>query len=438
MRFEGYECYKDSGIEWLDTIPTEWEMRRIKEIFSIAEGQVNPLVEPYKSMILIAPNHIEKNTGKIIYTEISSEQGAISGKYYVHSGELIYSKIRPALNKICKIDFDCLCSADMYPLKVNNQSNNSYYMQVFLCIDFVNYVSADSSRVAMPKVNRDSLRLYRFPFPPLKTQQKIAIYLDKQTQKIDKEINLLEQKIEKYKELKQTLINETVLRGLDKGVELKDSGIEWIGEIPKNWEVKRLKDLGVIETSSVNKKNNDKESFIKLVNYTDVYKSINKELINDDGYMKTTANSLQIREKKLKKGDVLFTPSSETIEDIAISAVVLENLENTLYSYHLLRLRFSVKFDDIFKKYLFNNHTVQYYFSKSAKGTTRKILGLNYFYNLKMPIPPLQEQTQIANYLDEKTQKIDNITQTISKKIELLKEFRKTLVNDMVTGRVKV
>jgi type I restriction enzyme S subunit len=98
----------------------------------------------------------------------------------------------------------------------------------------------------------------------------------------------------------------------------------------------------------------------------------------------------------------------------------------------------NMKHADIFKKYLFNNHTVQYYFSKSAKGTTRKILGLNYFYNLRVPIPPLKEQIKIANYLDEKTQKIDNITQTISKKIELLKEFRKTLINDVVTGRVKV
>ncbi len=289
------------------------------------------------------------------------------------------------------------------------------------------------------------LRLYWRDFkrinllvPTYDTQTKIATYLDQKTQTIDKEITLLEQKTAKYKELKQTLINETVLRGLDRAVKLKESEIEWIGEIPEGWEVKRLKDLGKTETSSVDKKIRDGEDIVKIVNYIDVYNNGNRELYNSDNYMLVSANSLQKRTKHLKKGDMLFTPTSETIEDIGISAIVLQDLENTLYSYHLLRLNFYIVIDNKFKKYLFNNQYVQSYFSKSAKSSTRKILGLTVFDNLRVAIPPKREQTQIANYLDEKTQKIDNIIETIQTKIALLKEFRKTLINDVVTGRVKV
>jgi len=146
-----------------------------------------------------------------------------------------------------------------------------------------------------------------------------------------------------------------------------------------------------------------------------------------------------VKSKFLKKGDVLFTPSSETIEDIGVSAVVMEDLENTLYSYHLLRLRFSKNVFLNFKKYLFNNDFVQIYLSKSATGTTRKIIGLSAFNNLSVIMPPtLKEQEEIAHYLDQKTQTIDKIVFNINTQIQTLKELRKTLINDAVTGKIKV
>src|SRR5690606_24654866 len=210
-----------------------------------------------------------------------------------------------------------------------------------------------------------------------------------------KKINILEQKITQYKDLRRSLINQVVTKGLNKNVKLKDSGIDRIGKIPEQWEIKRLKHLGNIETSSVNKKIEEDEVLVKLVNYKDIYNNPTKEIHNNEEYMVVSANNLQLQFKKLKKGDVLFTPSSETIEDIGVSAVVMENLNNTLYSYHILRLRFTKQMNDSFKKYMFNNDFVQSYFSKTAKGTTRKILGLNDFNSLCVIVPPLKEQILI-------------------------------------------
>src|SRR5690606_33939102 len=178
---------------------------------------------------------------------------------------------------------------------------------------------------------------------------------------------------------------------------------------------------------------------VKLVNYVDVYNNPQKEIWNSEDFMTVSANELQIRSKCLKKGDALFTPSSETIEDIGVSSIVMENLENTLYSYHLIRLRFSTDFDIHFKKYMLNNEKVQYYFSHLATGTTRKILGLNTFYNLPIVFPPSKkEQEQIGQYLAEKSLKIDQIITNIQAQITTLKELRKTLINDVVTGKIKV
>jgi type I restriction enzyme S subunit len=224
---------------------------------------------------------------------------------------------------------------------------------------------------------KDDFKSIEFLYPPLEEQTTIAQYLDNKTRAIDKKINLLTKKAETYKELRKSIINDAVCKGLDKNVKLKESGIDWIGKIPEHWKVERLKALGDFETSSVNKKIEEEEELVKLVNYTDVYGNMNKEVWNSDSYMVVSANKLQLRFKRLRQGDVLFTPSSETIADIGVSAVVMEDLKNTLYSYHILRLRFSLKIQLNFKKYLFNNDFVQEYFSKSATGTTRKILGLN-------------------------------------------------------------
>jgi type I restriction enzyme, S subunit len=194
-----------------------------------------------------------------------------------------------------------------------------------------------------------------------------------------------------------------------------------------------------METSSIDKKTIEDEKLVRLVNYKDVYGNLKKEIYNQSDYMIVSANMKQLKDKNLKQGDVLFTPSSETYEDIGVSAVVMENLIDTLYSYHILRLRFHKTINLDFKKYLFNNNYVQTYFSKSAKGTTRKILGLTHFYNLEVAFPTeYEEQKAIAEYLNVKTAKINQIVITINDQIEKLKELRKTLISDVVTGKIKV
>lgn len=438
MIFKKYDSYKSSGVEWIDDIPNDWNIYRVASIFKESKEKGEKGL-PFLTVSIHNGVSSKELSGKELDRKVLRVEDSSKNKK-VRKNYLVYNMMRAWQGGFGTVEVDGMVSPAYVVARPIEEFKTKFIESLFRTPNGIAELKKYSKGIVDFR-----LRLYwsefkniHFALPPFDTQIKIIEYLNKKIKKIDEEVELLEQKIEKYKELKYTLINKIVLRGLDKEVELKSSNIEWIGKIPKHWEIKRLKELGFIETSSVNKKINEDEKIVNLVNYTDVYKSKTKEIYNDVGFMKVSANNLQIKQKILRKGDVLFTPSSETIEDIGISSVVMENLENTLYSYHLLRLRFTSKVDDCFKKFLFNNSAVQYYFSKSVKGTTRKILGLNDFYNLKILIPSYKEQTQIANYLDEKTSKIDTIIETIEEKIKVLKELRKTLINDVVTGKVKV
>ncbi len=151
-RYRAYPEYKDSGVEWLGEVPARWEVRKFKHCCFISEGQVDPEEKKYQEWPLIAPNHIESGTGRLLQIESAWDQGAISGKYLVYAGEIIYSKIRPALNKLCVSPEDCLCSADMYPVRVIAHLELRFLFYFMLSDLFVLRMTNESMRVAMPKV----------------------------------------------------------------------------------------------------------------------------------------------------------------------------------------------------------------------------------------------------------------------------------------------
>ncbi|MBN8104155.1 restriction endonuclease subunit S [Vibrio vulnificus] len=177
---------KDSGVEWLGEVPEHWAVMKFNHCAQIRNGLVDPKGSKYRDMVLYAPNHIEKATGKVLYRETASEQGADSNKYLCYQGEVIYSKIRPALAKvaICTEEL-ALCSADMYPISCINGLSNEWLYWFMLSDSFTKAVVLDSDRVAMPKVNRESLGDYKIPFPTESEQSDISSHIKAQTQKLD-------------------------------------------------------------------------------------------------------------------------------------------------------------------------------------------------------------------------------------------------------------
>lgn len=214
----------------------------------------------------------------------------------------------------------------------------------------------------------------------------------------------------------------------------KDSGIEWIGEIPEHWEIKKMRNLGIFSSSGIDKKIKSEEKLIKIINYTDIYGNDSHEL-NEKEYMVVSATDTQIQRHSVRKGDLIFTPSSETVDDIGISALVTEDLQNTAFSYHVLRFSFNNEHEVVmrYRKYLCNNSLIYDYFSSLARGTTRQTLNRNDFKETPVILPSTKEQEKIAAYLDEKTEKIDSIIKELEDQKEKLELYKRELIAHVVT-----
>ena len=222
---------------------------------------------------------------------------------------------------------------------------------------------------------------------------------------------------------------------MEKYQSYKPSGVEWIGEIPEHWETIRFGMLGIFSSSGIDKKLDDNETSVRMVNYTDIIKSrVHNPIINNQiDFMVVTTPQSKLVEHKLRKGDLVFLPSSETCEDLGVSSLIDFDENDIVYSYHILRFKFLKEVNHYFKKYRGNHNGVYNQFSLEGKGTTRQIIGRNVFRNVKVVLPPISEQHQIVQFLDEKTVLIDELILTKERKITLLKEQRTSLINQVVT-----
>ena len=186
-------------------------------------------------------------------------------------------------------------------------------------------------------------------------------------------------------------------------------------------------DIGEFKTSSVDKKIVEGQKLIRLVNYMNVFKHENIDSSAIKNLMTVSANETQLNNSNLKRGDILFTPSSETPDDIGRSVVIFEDLKDTLYSYHLMRFRPKVKLDILYSHYFCNISDVMRQTSRVATGSTRFTISVGEFSKIQINLPSLPEQTKIANFLSS----IDNKIKQVGKQLDESKQFKKALLQQM-------
>ncbi|MES1979335.1 MAG: restriction endonuclease subunit S [Pseudomonadota bacterium] len=211
----------------------------------------------------------------------------------------------------------------------------------------------------------------------------------------------------------------------------KDSGVAWLGEVPKHWEVKRLKQACQVYPSNVDKKSHDGEEPVLLCNYTDVY--YNETITQEMNFMAATASADQIAKFTLRAGDTIITKDSETADDIAIAALVPHDLPGVVCGYHLSMVRPLSGTHGPFVKRLFDSIYAKSCFAVRANGLTRVGLGQYELDNVELPFPPLPEQTEIAAFLNRETAKIDELVAEQRRLMELLKEKRQAVISHAVT-----
>jgi type I restriction enzyme S subunit len=219
-------------------------------------------------------------------------------------------------------------------------------------------------------------------------------------------------------------------------VKMKDSGVEWIGEIPEEWEPKRLRFIGSYKNSNVDKKSYEDQKPVRLCNYTDVY--YNEKITNNLEFMESTASDNEIDSMTLKRGDIIITKDSEDPHDIGIPAIVSEDLDNVVCGYHLTVIRTP---DLATANYLFR--AIQGDISKAqfyveSPGVTRFGLNQETIGSLWVALPPIELRLILANFLDKQTNIIDSLISKTEESINLLKEKRSALITAAVTGKIDV
>ena len=423
-----YPKYKDSGIEWIVEIPEFWEVRKLKYCDYVIMGQ-SPNSDTYNDNFDGLPflqgnaDFTEKNPKARIWCD-SSNKVALKND--------ILLSVRAPVGAVNIADQPYGIGRGLCSIR-SKKSNLKYLYFIILNIsEKLNSIATGTTYLA---VSVDDIKRTYIPQPPLPEQKVIANFLDRKTKQIDTLIRKKEKLIELLKEECTAIINHAVTKGLNPDVTMKDSCIEWIGEIPEEWEVKKLKYLANAKPSNIDKKSKANEDEIFLCNYIDVY---NNDFISSElDFMQATANKSQIEKFILIRGDVIATKDSETPDDIANPALVVENFDNVVCGYHLTHIKpKNIHGDYLFRQ--FQSKFLQAYFEISANGVTRYGIGVDKFNSVLILVPTHEEQKSIANFLDRKTAEIDSTIKKHKKLIELLKEYRTALISEVVTGKIDV
>ncbi len=438
-----YSAYKDSGIEWIGNYPKAWEMKRLKFVSKINPSR--PAHIPENLQCVFIPMQAMNTDGTFDQSEHLPLSELKSGFTYFAKDDVIFAKITPCFENgkgallshlESGIGFGSTEFHVLRDMKGRTLSKFLYYLTI--SGEFRRLGEAFMQGVAGQKrVTSDFVRDYMVAIPSIDEQKSIAEYLDRKTAQIDELIIKKERMMELLKEERTAIINQAVTRGLDRNVELKDSGVDWFGKIPKHWGIKKIKFNTSVQFSNVNKKSEEGEIPVRLCNYVDVY--YNDIITPKLDFMEATASQEEIKKFKLRFGDVLVTKDSEEWDDIAIPAYVSIELPDLICGYHLAQIRpLSRSINGKFLFWLMSADCINYQFKIEASGVTRFGLSNYALSNALIPIPPMSEQDGIAIFIDRKTTVIDEQIKREGKSIELLKEYRASLISEVVTGKIDV
>jgi type I restriction enzyme S subunit len=447
LSIKKYPSYKDSTIEWLGDVPEHWKVRRLKEVI------VSPLSYGANEM---ASDSNPEHPRFIRITDFSENEELkdetfkslspnIAQKYLLKEGDILFARSGATIGKTFHFkNYKGKACYAGYLIKArpnpNIISSNflSYYTKSSL---YDTWKSQVFIKATIENISAEKYSFFLFiPLPPLAEQKSIATYLDTKTAQIDRKIDLLTQKAKSYADLKRSIINETVTRGLERSVAMKDSEIDAIGEVPEHWKAVRLKNIFTYTKGYAFKSDDFIDFGTPVVKATDIkqYRILEPTSFIDSSILESYKNVL------LKNNDIIISTvgSQPNVVDSAVGqlARIDEKTVGSLLNQNTLILRVKTKMlSNEFLYYILISKFFRQHLDLIARGTANQSSikvseTLEYFLFL----PTFDEQKSIATYLDTKTAQIDQIIQNINTQIEKLKELRKTLINDVVTGKIKV
>lgn len=444
-RFGCYATYRDSGVEWLGHIPAHWEVRRLKACATVHLSNVDKKSREGESEVLLC-NYVdvyyhERIEGEKTFMAATATPDQIR-RFSLRKGDVLVTKDSETWTDIAVpalVDEDLsgvLCGYHLALIRPGSHVSGGFLARALSAIGPRDQFHVAANGITRFGLTADAIRGGVIALPPLAEQRAIAAFLDRETGRIDALVAKKQELIRQLREKRTALISHTVTKGLDPDAPMKDSGVDWLGEMPAHWEVKRLKACAAVQLSNVDKKSVKGQRPVLLCNYVDVY--YRERIDADMSFMAATATPDQIRRFSLKRGDVLITKDSETWTDIAVPALVVEDLPEVLCGYHLALIRPRPGYVGAFLARALSAVGLRDQYHVAANGITRFGLTADVIRTGVFPSPPGEEQRAIADFLDRETGRIDRLIAEIEEGIGRLKEYRTAVIAAAVTGRVDV
>lgn len=448
-----YNEYKDSGVDWIGEIPSHWEVKKFKYILDMIvdnRGKTPPIEDTGIPLLEIDSLYGENYNPSLrnVSKFISQKTYDTFLRKYLEEGDILFATVG-SIGKIAIVpqEFNYCIAQNIVGFRVIKDCNNSrYWMYTMMSEYFKKMMMNYNKGNIQDSIKISDLVMGNVIVPSKKEQDKISNYLDKKTSQIEKLISKKEELIETLKASRTKLISETVTKGLDKDVPMKDSGIEWIGEIPSHYEIKKLKNLcnhiGRGKSPEY-EENTGYYTINQACLYWTYFKSENIKSVSSKFY-----NSLN-RNQKISKGDILINSTgggnlgkSAFFDKTGTLGRVhfYEGDEKYAYDSHVTMVRLKEIYNKKYFYYMFCTKNVHSYIDLfCVNGSTKQIeLSKSGLESIIIPIPSKEEQDEIANYLDEKTSQIDSLVATIEEQIEILKKAKQKLITEVVTGKIDV
>lgn len=436
-----YDTYKDSGIEWIGEIPEHWEVKKTRHIAEVFGRigyrgyKVTDLVPEGEGAITISPSNMKAFSMDFDNsTYLSWEKYEESPEIKIYNGDVLFVKTGSTYGKtsyVEKLPGKATINPQIVVFK-NVRASTRLLWYIFKSINISYQVERTVVGGTIPTIAQSRINNYRFPLPESeKEQTAIAHYLDRKTAEIDALIADKKRLLELYEEEKTAIINQAVTKGLDPDAPMKDSGIEWLGEVPAHWEVKKLKWVHQT-TSGGTPKTSDSENYDGEIPWLRTLDLNNNEVFECE---------IKITEKALSESSAKIVPMNSVL-------VAMYGGAGTIGKSGLLR--FDAAINQAICAILPNEKTVpgylhyfimffRPYWMVGAEGTRRDPnISQDDIKNKDFIFPPIEEQQHIVRHIETECGRIDAKKAKTEKLIALLTEYRTTLISEVVTGKVKV
>lgn len=441
--YSTYTHYKDSGFNWIGKIPDEWNVLKLKNVINEFIGGGTPdsgnslfWEDNEKEGIPWVAINDMSTTDFVNFTKkrITREGLLDKNLKILKKGTLIYS-IYASIGKVSILNIDATTNQAILGLITNNKVNKNFLKYFLKNVE--NNLELFYNSNTQNNLNKEIIKNIPIPIPTIKEQKIISNYLDKKTSEIEQNIIKNKKLIELLKEKKSTLINNSVTKGLIPNVPMKDSGIKWIGKIPKHWKISKIKNIFEFTKGLNITKKDLTEKGIPVISYGQIHAKFNDGVHIKDSMIRYTNKTNAKTNAKVSKGDFIFADTSEDIEGCGNSIYI--NKDMLLYGgYHDVILKSHTKSDNTFLAYLFQSEKWRQQIRAKVSGVKVYSINQSILKECFVLIPPIEEQKEISDYLDEKCDKINKTIEKIEKNIELLEEYKESLIYHIVTGKIDV